>query len=246
MSSDLSIKNSKQEVFDISKQEIVDHSYSGKTIALMITSLALVAIGLVVTALSTLLLFPPFLVPFIVGILLLEGGLSATIGGIFLACYIPNFHADEVAEREFHFASLQTDEDKKLEYVTRAASKGYMLAVRQQMAIGEELLTVSLAVVEEKSRIALCNKGLKVFESGILHGIKRNTNYIKIHVQEMDLLRPQLRKTFKDTVFLLNTPRYKNNPEKAMKAKKLFQNTLVKYANFVSKGKLVWNKKLDS
>lgn len=174
-----------------STRDTPDYSYSWKSIALIITSVALFAIMIVSIGLLATHAIP----------------LGLAIAGVTVpfwpACgafvIVPDVHRREIAQREFDFAESKTEAKIKNKYYKKAAEKGHAGAIQKEYERGKALLLKAAKEIDEKSRAEKLDKGLKVFEKSARHSMGNKGAYKGVFNRERNL-QNQFKTQFNNTV----------------------------------------------
>ncbi|MBA3603781.1 MAG: hypothetical protein H0W50_09115 [Parachlamydiaceae bacterium] len=167
-------------------------NYSLETKALIITGVAISAIGITSLALGISLatmsasVFCVFPIVFSVPIF---------FGGLGLVGFSIGFkHTNEVAQRYFNFAESQKDSKIKLEYYSKAADCRHVMAIQKEYNIGKNL--IFNCCIEGDFYEKQFNKGLKIVNSAMKH----SASYQNVVVERYLSLHPELTTQLKEEI----------------------------------------------
>lgn len=162
MSSISSLNNSSFGGSIAEKSDGPDLSYSFKTKAAIIGSVALCIIGTVGIALVTCV---PGALGFL-GLVMAVAGLTFGLGGVPLIAYFDR--VEDVAHRIFNYADGLEEGDKKILWMGKAAERHIPLAIEKEFNMGKKLMLDSILETEE-TKMQKYQKGLNTLHSALNH-----------------------------------------------------------------------------
>lgn len=177
-----------------------DYSFSCKSKALVITSVALFAIALVGLAATTVL----FGTLGTVGLCMLAfTAVNGVIGGLAFAFGASACRTKEIASRDLAFANTCDNSDLQFQYYSKTAQTGNIDAIRWGYETGQHLILEAFSEIDENEKALKFKKGLRLFDSSAAFSAmgnnflnsSKNENIINVRIAFTKELNEQKQET---------------------------------------------------